>query len=106
MKETVLDGFTGIPKPWPTPKPAKHDPPEPNEPKPKDAERWGFCKGCEEWHWLFKYEGTYTDPNDLMCEGCIDEYHDSVHDAEEAMTTEEEATWEMEEPAEPDEGAC
>lgn len=55
------------------------------EPKPEGAVKWGKCPNCEEEDWLFKYEGTYDDPDDLMCEGCIDEFHARVHEAEDAM---------------------
>jgi hypothetical protein len=58
---------------------------KPKEPKPKDAKKWGKCPGCGEIEWLFEYEGTYDDPNDLMCEACIDEFHARVHEAEDAM---------------------
>lgn len=52
------------------------------KPKPPGAKKWGTCPGCGEYDWLFEYEGG---PNDLMCEGCIDEFHAAVHDAEDAM---------------------
>lgn len=57
----------------------------PSEPQPPGAKKWGKCPGCGEWNWLFEFEGTDTDAGNLMCEGCIDEFHDSVHEAEDAM---------------------
>ena len=52
------------------------------EPKPVGAKKWGKCRGCGENAWLFEYEGTQKNPNDLMCEDCVDEFHGRVHDAE------------------------
>lgn len=34
---------------------------------------------------LHSYEGTYDDPDDMMCKGCIDEYHDRCREAQDAM---------------------
>jgi hypothetical protein len=45
----------------------------------------GKCPRCEETTTLHSFEGTYDDPDCLMCEGCIDEYHDDVSDAQDAM---------------------
>jgi hypothetical protein len=45
----------------------------------------GKCPGCGEVDMLYSYEGTYDDPEDMMCEGCIDEFHASVQEAEDAM---------------------
>jgi len=46
----------------------------------------GKCPGCGEVDVvLYSYEGTYDDPDDMMCEGCIDEFHARVHEAEDAM---------------------
>jgi uncharacterized Zn ribbon protein len=59
---------------------------ENKEPKPKDAKKSGKCPGCGEEAWLFEYEGTYDNPDDLMCESCIDEFHERVHEAEDAMS--------------------
>ena len=53
--------------------------------KPKDAECWGKCPNCGEEGWLYKWEGTCDDSKCLWCEGCIDEAHDRMHEAEDAM---------------------
>lgn len=53
--------------------------------KPKDAVCWGKCPTCGEEGWLYKWEGTYDDPKCLWCEGCIDEAHDRMREAEDAM---------------------
>ena len=47
--------------------------------------RRGKCPGCGESELLHAYEGTYDDPNDMMCEGCIEEYHDRAREAVDAM---------------------
>jgi len=46
----------------------------------------GKCPGCGEVGVLYSYEGTYDDPDDMMCEGCIDEFHDRGREAEDAMS--------------------
>jgi hypothetical protein len=46
----------------------------------------GKCHRCEETATLHSFEGTYDDPEEMMCEECIDEFHDDVHDAEDAMS--------------------
>jgi hypothetical protein len=56
-------------------------PENPAREKPEGAVKWGKCARCEEEDWLFKSEAE-----DLMCEACIDEFHDDVHDAEDAMS--------------------
>jgi uncharacterized Zn ribbon protein len=45
----------------------------------------GKCPNCGEVDLLYSYEGTYDDPEDMMCKGCIDEFHARVHEAEDAM---------------------
>lgn len=79
----------------------------PTEPRPEHARKWGKCLGCGQWHWLFEYEGG---PNDLLCEGCIDEFHARVHDAQDRMaqgSERESEEWAEEYYEEPDgEGFC
>jgi len=53
--------------------------------KPEGAIQWGKCPNCGEEDWLFKWEGTYSNPDCLWCETCIDDAHDAVHDAEDAI---------------------
>lgn len=53
--------------------------------KPEGVKKWGTCRGCGEDAWLYEYEETEKDPENLMCEGCIDEYHARVHEAEDAL---------------------
>lgn len=81
--------------------------PSPTQPRPEGARKWGKCLGCGQWHWLFEYEGG---PNDLLCEGCIDEFHARVHDAEDRMaqgSDRESEEWAEEYYEEPDgEGYC
>ena len=57
----------------------------PRPTKPEGAKKYGKCLRCGEDSWLFEYEGTYDHPTDLMCEACINEFHERVHEAEDAM---------------------
>jgi len=53
--------------------------------KPKDAVKYGRCPECGEEAWLFRWEGTYDNPECLWCEGCIDEAHDRMRDTDDTM---------------------
>lgn len=54
-------------------------------PQAMSYKKRGKCHRCEETATLHSFEGTYDDPDEMMCEECIDEFHDDAHDAEDAM---------------------
>lgn len=60
------------------------------ESRPEGAVSYGKCPECGEMAWLFEWEG-----DEPACEGCIDETHDRMHEAEDIMN--EPVDWQDEE---------